>query len=95
MISLVETWTKSSDSLEIEGFKIIHKRDCNDVRKPFGQITYLKNNLKYENIVDKYEYSGKNHIEYSSVKIDDICIISVYNSPNSSFDVLKKISTKL
>ncbi|CAF4003587.1 unnamed protein product [Adineta steineri] len=90
MISLVETWTKPSDCLEIEGFKIIHRRDCNDIRKPFGQITYLKNDLKYENITEKYEYSGKNHIEYSSIKIDDICIISVYNSPNSSFDVLKR-----
>ncbi|CAF3409443.1 unnamed protein product, partial [Rotaria socialis] len=29
-------------------------------------------------------------IEYSSIKIDDICIISVYNSPNSPFDVLKR-----
>ncbi|CAF1316326.1 unnamed protein product, partial [Adineta steineri] len=90
MISLVETWTKPSDSLEIEGFKIIHRRDCNDIRKPFGQITYLKNDLKYEYITEKYEYSGRNHIEYSSIKIDDICIISVYNSPNSSFDVLKR-----
>ena len=90
MISLVETWTKPTDSLEIEGFKIIHRRDCNDIRKPFGQITYLKNNLKYENITERCEYSGKDHIEYSSIKIDDICIISVYNSPNSSFDVLKR-----
>ena len=90
MISLVETWTKPTDSLEIEGFKIIHRRDCNDTRKPFGQITYLKNNLKYENIIERYEYTGKDHIEYSSIKIDDICIISVYNSPNSSFDVLKR-----
>ncbi|CAF4166144.1 unnamed protein product, partial [Rotaria sordida] len=49
MISLVETWTKPTDSLEIEGFKVIHRRDCNDTRKPFGQITYLKNDLKYEN----------------------------------------------
>ncbi|CAF3941766.1 unnamed protein product, partial [Adineta steineri] len=90
MISLVETWTKPSDSLQIEGFKIIHRRDCNDIRKPFGQITYLKNDLTYESITEKYEYSGKNHIEYSSIKIDDICIISVYNSPNSSCDVLKR-----
>ena len=90
MISLVETWTKPSDSLEIEGFKVIHRRDCNDTRKPFGQITYLKNDLKYENITERCEYSGKDHIEYSSIKIDDICIISVYNSPNSSFDVLKR-----
>jgi hypothetical protein len=50
MISLVETWTKLTDSLEIEGFKIIHRRDCNDTRKPFGQIIYLKNDLKYEYI---------------------------------------------
>ncbi|CAF3286262.1 unnamed protein product [Rotaria sp. Silwood2] len=90
MISLVETWTKPTDSLEIEGFKIVHRRDCNDVRKPFGQIIYLKNDLKYENITERYEYSGKNHIEYCSIKIDDICIISVYNSPNSSFDILKR-----
>ncbi len=90
MISLVETWTKPTDSLEIEGFKIIHRRDCNDTRKPFGQITYLKNDLKYENITERCEYSGKDHIEYSSIKIGDICIISVYNSPNSSFDVLKR-----
>ena len=90
MISLVETWTKPIDSLEIEGFKIIQRCDCNDTRKPFGQITYLKNDLKYENITERYEYSGKDHIEYSSIKIDDICIISVYNSPNSSFDVLKR-----
>jgi len=90
MISLVETWTKSIDSLELEGFKIIHRRDCNDVRKPFGQITYIKDNLKYENIIDKHEYSGKNHIEYSSIKIGEICIVSLYNSPNSSFDVLKQ-----
>ncbi|CAF1458321.1 unnamed protein product [Rotaria sp. Silwood1] len=41
MISLVETWTKPSDNLEIEGFKIVHRRDCHDVRKPFGQIIYL------------------------------------------------------
>ena len=34
--------------------------------------------------------SGKDHIEYCSIKIDDICFISVYNSPNSSFAVLKK-----
>ncbi|CAF4426457.1 unnamed protein product, partial [Rotaria sp. Silwood2] len=90
MISLVETWTKPDDSLEIEGFKVIHRRDCNDIRKPFGQITYLKNYLKYENITERCEYSGKDHIEYCSIKIDDICIISVYNSPNSSFDVLKR-----
>ncbi|CAF1307832.1 unnamed protein product [Rotaria sordida] len=45
MISLVETWTKPTDSLEIEGFKVIHRRNCNDTRKPFGQITYLKNDL--------------------------------------------------
>ncbi|CAF5156423.1 unnamed protein product, partial [Rotaria magnacalcarata] len=90
MISLVETWTKPSDSLEIEGFKVVHRRDCNDIRKPFGQITYLKNHLKYESIAERCEYSGKNHIEYSSIKIDDICIISVYNSPNSPFDVLKR-----
>ena len=90
MISLVETWTKPTDSLEIEGFKIVHRRDCNDIRKPFGQITYLKNDLKYENITERCEYSGKDHIEYCSIKIDDICIISVYNSPNSSFDVLKR-----
>ncbi|CAF1352277.1 unnamed protein product [Rotaria sp. Silwood1] len=90
MISLVETWTKPTDSLEIEGFKVIHRRDCNDTRKPFGQITYLKNDLKYENITERCEYSGKDHIEYCSIKIDDICIISVYNSPNSSFDVLKR-----
>ena len=89
MISLVETWTKFTDSLEIEGFKIIHRRDCSSIRKPFGQITYLKSDLKYQNITERYEYSGKDHIEYSSIKIDDICIISVYNSPNSSFDVLK------
>jgi hypothetical protein len=74
MISLVETWTKPTDSLEIEGFKIIHRRDCIDKRKPFGQITYLKN----------HQYSGKDHIEYCSIQIDDICFISVYNSPNSS-----------
>jgi len=91
MISLVETWTKPTDSLEIEGFQIIHRRDCKDTRKPFGQITYLKkNDLKYEKIAERCEYSGKDHIEYSSIKIDDICIISVYNSPNSSFDVLKR-----
>ena len=90
VISLVETWTKSMDSLEIEGFKIIHRRDCYDTRKPFGQITYLKNDLKYENIIERCEYSGKDHIEYSAIKIDDICIISVYNSPNSSFDVVKR-----
>ncbi|CAM4981284.1 unnamed protein product [Rotaria socialis] len=90
MISLVETWTKPSDNLEIEGFKIAHRRDCDDVRKPFGQSIYLKNDLKYENIPERYEYSGKTHIEYSSIKIDDICIISVYNSPNSSFDILKR-----
>ena len=90
MISLVETWTKPGDSLEIEGFKVIHRRDCTDTRKPFGQITYLKNDLKYENITERCEYSSKNHIEYSSIKTDDICIISVYNSPNSSFDVLKR-----
>ncbi|CAF4746952.1 unnamed protein product, partial [Rotaria sp. Silwood2] len=90
MISLVETWTKPTDSLEIEGFKVIHRRDCNDTRKPFGQITYLKNDLKYENITERCEYSGKDHIEYCSIKIDDICTISVYNSPNSSFDVLKQ-----
>ncbi|CAF5189450.1 unnamed protein product, partial [Rotaria sp. Silwood1] len=45
MISLVETWTKPSDNLEIEGFEIVHRRDCDDVRKPFGQIIYLKNDL--------------------------------------------------
>ncbi|CAM4834489.1 unnamed protein product [Rotaria magnacalcarata] len=90
MISLVETRTKPNDSLEIEGFKVVHRRDCNDIRKPFGQITYVKNHLKYESIAEKCEYSGKNHIEYSSIKIYDICIISVYNSPNSSFDVLKR-----
>ncbi|CAF1312801.1 unnamed protein product [Rotaria sp. Silwood1] len=90
MISLVETWTKPTDSLEIEGFKVIHRRDCNDTRKPFGQITYLKSDLKYENITERCEYSEKDHIEYCSIKIDDICIISVYNSPNSSFDVLKR-----
>ncbi|CAF1273477.1 unnamed protein product [Rotaria sordida] len=43
--NLVETWTKPTDCLEIEGFKVIHRRDCNDTRKPFGQITYLKNDL--------------------------------------------------
>ena len=90
LISLVETWTKPTDSLEIEGFKMIHRRDCIDKRKPFGQITYLKNNLKYENITESCEYSEKDHIEYCSIKIDDICFISVYNSPNSSFDVLKR-----
>ncbi|CAF3205854.1 unnamed protein product [Rotaria sp. Silwood2] len=90
MISLVETWTKPGDSLEIEGFKIVQRRDCNDIRKPFGQITYLRNDLNHQNILEKYEYSGKNHIEYSSIKIDDICIISVYNSPNASLDVLKR-----
>ncbi|CAF1560346.1 unnamed protein product [Rotaria magnacalcarata] len=90
MISLVETWTKPGDSLEIEDFKVVHRRDCNDIRRPFGQITYLKNHLKYESIAERCEYSGKNHIEYSSIKIDDICIISVYNSPNSPFDILKR-----
>ena len=90
LISLVETWTKSTDSLEIEGFKIIQRRDCHDKRKPFGQTTYLKNNLKYEHIIERYEYSGEDHIEYCSIKIDDVCCISVYNSPNSSFAVLKK-----
>ena len=90
LISLVETWTKPTDSLEIEGFKIVHRRDCIDKRKPFGQIIYLKNNLKYENITERCEYSEKDHIEYCSIKIDDICFISVYNSPNSSFDVLKR-----
>ncbi|CAM4981728.1 unnamed protein product, partial [Rotaria socialis] len=45
MISLVETWIKPSDSLEIEGFKVVHRRNCNDIRKTFGQITYLKNHL--------------------------------------------------
>ena len=40
--------------------------------------------------MERYEYAGKDHIEYSSVKVDDICIISVYNSPNSSFSVLKR-----
>ena len=40
--------------------------------------------------MERYEYSGKDHIEYCSIKIDDICFISVYNSPNSSFAVLKK-----
>ncbi|KAF9758259.1 ATP-dependent DNA helicase PIF1, partial [Nosema granulosis] len=90
MISLVETWTKPTDSLEIEGFKVIHRRDCNEIRKPFGQITYLKNDLKYENITERCEYSGKDHIEYCSIKVDDTCIISVYNSPNSPYDVLKR-----
>ena len=90
MISLFETWTKPSDNLEIEGFKIVHRRDCDDIRKLFGQIIYLKTDLKYENITEKYEYSGKNHTESSSTKIDDICIIYVYNSPNSSFDILKR-----
>lgn len=90
VICLVETWTKPTDSLEIEGFKVIHRRDCKDVRKPFGQITYIKNNLKYENITERCEYFEKDHIEYCSVKVNEICIISVYNSPNSSFDVLKK-----
>ncbi|CAF1076026.1 unnamed protein product [Rotaria magnacalcarata] len=90
IISLVETWTKPSDNLEIEGFKIVHRRDCHDVRKPSGQIIYLKNDLKFENITERYEYSGKDHIEYSSINVDDICIISVYNSPNSSFDVLRR-----
>ncbi|CAF4966418.1 unnamed protein product [Rotaria sp. Silwood1] len=35
-------------------------------------------------------HNEKNHIEYSSIKIDDFCIISIYNSPNSSFDVVKR-----
>jgi hypothetical protein len=90
MISLVETWTKPTDSLEIEGFQIVHRRDCENTRKPFGQITYLRNDLKFENITDRCEYLGKDHIEYSSIKIDDMCIISVYKSPNSSFDALKR-----
>ncbi|CAF1440259.1 unnamed protein product [Adineta ricciae] len=90
MISLVETWTKSSDNLEIEGFKIVHRRDCHDVRKPFGQVIYLKDDLQYETITERYEYSGKDHIEYSSIKVGDICVVSVYNSPNSSFSVLKR-----
>ena len=30
LISLVKTWTKTTDSLEIEGFKIIQRRDCHD-----------------------------------------------------------------
>ena len=51
---------------------------------------WMDNNLKYENITERCEYSGKDHIEYCSIKIDDICFISVYNSPNSSFDVLKR-----
>ena len=46
VISLVETWTKPSDNLEIESFKIVYRRDCDDVRKPFSQIIYLKNDLK-------------------------------------------------
>ena len=46
--------------------------------------------MKYENITERYEYSGKDHLEYSSIKVDDICIISVYNSPNSAFDVLQR-----
>ena len=90
MISLVETWTKPGDPLEIEGFKIVQRRDCNDIRKPFGQITYLKDDLNYEKTLERCEYSGKNHIEYSSIKVDDICIISVYNSPNAPFDVLQR-----
>ncbi|CAF1543156.1 unnamed protein product, partial [Adineta ricciae] len=90
IISLVETWTKSSDNLETEGFQIVHRRDCHDVRKPFGQVIYFKNDLQYETIIERYEYSGKDHIEYSSIKVGDICIVSVYNSPNSSFNVLKR-----
>ena len=90
LISLVETWTKSTDFLDIEGFKIIQRRDCHDKRKPFGQIIYLKNHLQYENIMERYEYSGEDYIEYCSIKIDDICFISVYNSPNSSIAVMKK-----
>lgn len=46
--------------------------------------------MKYKNITERCEYSEKDHIEYCSVKVNEICIISVYNSPNSSFDVLKK-----
>ncbi|CAM4982166.1 unnamed protein product, partial [Rotaria socialis] len=59
MISLVETWIKPSDSLEIEGFKVVHRRNCNDIRKTFGQITYLKNHLKKHEI-DSQLYVDEN-----------------------------------
>ena len=87
MIVLVETWTKPSDWLEIGGFKIAHRRHCDDIRKPFGQIIYLKHDLKYENITERYEYSGKNHIEYSSMEIDGIYMISVYSSSNCKHSI--------
>ena len=76
--------------MEIGGFKIAHRRHCDDIRKPFGQIIYLKHDLKYENITERYEYSGKDHIEYSSMEIDDIYMIFVYSSLNSSFNILKR-----
>jgi hypothetical protein len=31
MISLVEIWTKPTDSLQIEDFNIVQRRDCNDI----------------------------------------------------------------
>ncbi|CAF1310151.1 unnamed protein product [Rotaria sordida] len=86
MISLVETWTKPSDYLEIERFKIVQRPHSHHIQKPFGQIIYFK----YESIAEICKYSGKNHIEYSSIKIDHFCIISIYNSPNSSFDIVKR-----
>ena len=90
MRSLVETWTQPDDSLEIKGFKIVQRLDCNDIRKPFGQITYLRNDLNFENIVQRCEYSGKSHIEYFSIKVGHICVICVYNLPNASSDILTR-----
>ena len=81
LISLVETWTKLTDSLEIEGYKIIHRRDCNDTRKPFGQIAYLKNDLKCENITERY--SRTSHSGHSSIV--DTSLQWTLFSPTDSF----------
>ena len=92
LICLAETWTLPTDSFILDGFKCIHRTDCNRAKRfAFGTFIFAKEtilhnlNLFYENqtILDK------GHLTIVGIKIKTTAIIFVYKSPKVSFNILQ------
>ena len=93
IICLHETWTKSSDNLDLENFHILNRHDNTSNNKAQGSIIYFKSFLMNQiRLISSEVYNNlSNYIIIDCFCVSNTFIIIVYKSPKISLKELLNI----
>ena len=93
IICLHETWTNSSDNLDLENFHILNRRDNTSNNKAQGSIIYFKSFLmNHIRLISSEVYNNlSNYIIIDCFSVSNTFIIIVYKSPKISLKELLNI----